>query len=398
MRAVATVAAALACAAGISAQSSSSSLSASSSPSASAAANSTATGTAAASDASSSPAASNATLLAQVPAYASADELPMNSTLQSVWSTDRARGTLTQGLTLLQNSTATAQGDAVYGVFVYYNETTAVRNGNQSSTDIPWIAFISCDNAVQSVVLDRAVTNSTEGNSALSNVTTLDLGNSTVGANATAGANSTTPTTTRVTQIEPSANLSTSLFEQAADQGATGIVLYSLQQQTCALNMTAFNSTDNSSLPIFTVPSKHVTDLINGQFASLAEPNRYFNTTLFNNATADLAQIIADQANLNSSSNFVLSSTTNYVLARIAPRYQANDSNNGVVATIGRATPTSASATGSVGTPTNAPSNEGGNTQPDNAAPAALARRSPASLALTGFVVGALIAGLGLLV
>lgn len=189
--------------------------------------------------------------------------------------------------------------------------------------------------------------------------------------------------------------------------------------QTCALNMTAFNSTDNSSLPIFTVPSKHVTDLINGQFAcvacspssrclltfanaqtcrSLAEPNRYFNTTLFNNATADLAQIIADQANLNSSSNFVLSSTTNYVLARIAPRYQANDSNNGVVATIGRATPTSASATGSVGTPTNAPSNEGGSTQPDNAAPAVLARRSPASLAVTGFVVGAVIAGLGLLV
>lgn len=95
MRAVAAVAAALACAAGISAQSSSSSLSASSSPSASAAANSTATGTAATPDASSSPAASNATLLAQVPAYASADELPMNSTLQSVWSTDRARGTLT---------------------------------------------------------------------------------------------------------------------------------------------------------------------------------------------------------------------------------------------------------------------------------------------------------------
>lgn len=83
------------------------------------------------------------------------------------------------------------------GVLLYFNETTA--NQNFTSTQIPWIAYISCDDAMQNYTMPA--------NSSIPAAT-----NGTVSA----GGNSTQ---------------TVSVLQQAEQLGAKGIVLYSTREQ-----------------------------------------------------------------------------------------------------------------------------------------------------------------------
>ncbi|GAA6048806.1 hypothetical protein JCM3770_003632 [Rhodotorula araucariae] len=317
----------------------------------------------------------NITVLGEVGAQANGTETPNNATLQSVWSTETSRGTLSQGLTLLQNSSGTAANQSVVGVFVYYDEETAVRNANSSvTTEIPWIAYISCDEPTQAVSVPVNEVNSTI--SAFGNVT------------AALPVNATASNGTAVGAASPQANITEGLFAQAEAQGAKGVLLYSAAQQSCSLNLTAHNST-NTSLPVFTTPSRNVANLVNGQFQNVAEEYRYFNASLLNNAAANLSSIVGANAGSNLTA-FVLSRPSYYVLARLVPSYAVNDSSNGVVATIGRAPPRSATASVAPG-----PTNSGG-AGTSGASPRP--QRSRTALALTGFLVGGLVAAVGVLI
>ncbi|GAA5840544.1 hypothetical protein JCM9279_007361 [Rhodotorula babjevae] len=382
----------LATALGVSAQSASSSVgSASSSPSTSGSTSASATSSA---GAAASTAAGNVTttgqeqeqnvtLLSTVAAQANSSEVPTNATLQGVWSVDESRGTLTQGMALLQNSTATAQNQSVLGVFLRYNESTALANANSSTTtSIPWIALISCDSpTTQSVELPADTANST----------LAVFGNATTAVNGSDSANGTTTGSS-----EAQANYTASVFGQAEAQGAQAIVLYSVLQQSCSLNFTALNMT-NTSLPIWTTPSQNVAQTVVSQFNNIAADHRYFNASLLNASAGNLSSLLEANQNANATT-LRLSSASYFVLARLAPYYNPNDSNNGVVATIGRnptatATQTqTASATGSV-----APTASGGAGNGGGSSGAASRFRSTASLAVTGFVVGGLVAGAGLL-
>ncbi|BGP42111.1 hypothetical protein JCM10449v2_006113 [Rhodotorula kratochvilovae] len=361
-----------------SAQSPSSSSAQSSASSSAASAASSATGTSSAgnSTASTAPTApQNVTVFGEVGAQANATETPFNGTMQSVWSTESSRGTLAQGLTLLQNSSGTAANQSVFGVFLYYDEETALRNANASATtEIPWIAYISCDEPTQSV--------SVPADEAISLAEAFGDAVEVVPVNGTASNG------TQGMQLQ--GNVTAGLFAQAEAQGASGVLLYSTTQQSCSLNYTILGNSTNTSLPIFSTPSRNVANLVISQFQNVAEDHRTFNASLLNAATGNLSAIIGANAGSNLTS-FVLSTPSNFILARLVPSYAENDSSNGVVATIGRA-PTK-SATGSV-----APSPTDGGGSGSGGTSGASPRRSRTSLAVTGFVVGGLIAGVGLLV
>ena len=100
------------------------------------------------------------------------------------------------------------------GVFLRFNETTALANANSSTTtSLPWIALISCDSpTTQSLELPADTANSTLA--VFGNATTA------VPVNSTAPGSS-----------EAQANFTASVFGQAEAQGAQAIVLYSVQQQ-----------------------------------------------------------------------------------------------------------------------------------------------------------------------
>jgi len=160
----------------------------------------------------------------------------------------------------------------VQGVFLRYNESTALANANSSTTtSLPWIALISCDSpTTQTVELPADTANSTLavfGNS----TTAVPVNGTTTGSS------------------EAQANYTASVFGQAQAQGAQAIVLYSVQQQvrplflsslaragsradpaallsqSCSLNFTALNMT-NTSLPIWTTPSQNVAQTVVSQF------------------------------------------------------------------------------------------------------------------------------------
>ncbi|GAA5934985.1 hypothetical protein JCM3775_004668 [Rhodotorula graminis] len=393
MARLATALVLLASALGASAQSSSSSVgSASSSPSSSGSSTATSSASAAASTASGNVTTTGqeqqetVTLVSTVAAQANSSQIPTNATLQGVWSVDESRGTLTQGMALLQNSTATAQNQSVLGVFLRYNESTALANANSSTTttSLPWIALISCDSpTTQSLELPADTANSTLAS--FGNATTA------VPVNGTDSANGTT------TGSSPAqANFTASVFGQAEEQGARAIVLYSVQQQSCSLNYTALNMT-NTSLPIWTTPSQNVAQTVVSQFNNIASDHRYFNASLLNASAGNLSSLLEANQNANATT-LRLSSASYFVLARLAPFYNPNESNNGVVATIGRnptatATQTqSAPATGTVGpapTASDGAGNGGGGSSG--------ASRSTAGLAMTGLVAGGLVAAAGLL-
>ena len=84
------------------------------------------------------------------------------------------------------------------GVVVQFNETSA--NLNYSSTSIPWIAYVSCDSAVQTATVPMSADNA---NATSTNATTA--GNQTA--------------------------MSYDLLQQAQDLGAVAVLLYSSQAQ-----------------------------------------------------------------------------------------------------------------------------------------------------------------------
>ncbi|BGP02102.1 Epiglycanin [Rhodotorula toruloides ATCC 204091] len=323
-----------------------------------------------------------------VPAFATGSSSTMNSTIQTGWSTDDARGTMKEGLTLLQNSTGTAENRTIYGVLLYFNETTA--NQNFSSTPIPWIAYISCDDAMQNYTMPE-----NSSTPAATNGTASAGGNSTQTAN---------------------------VLQQAEQLGAKGVVLYSTREQSCMLNytmlagnMTATNATlanstmtnstmanstmvaggnstsfVNGSIPIFSATSQRVAQIIISQFSNVDPNHRYFNSSALSAATANLTAVIPTNGSVN------LNVPTNFVLAQIVPSYSANDSSNGVVATLSRAQPAPTDSTTSRSASGSAPSQSatGG---PSSGVAKRDGGRSKVSLAVTGFLVGGLLGGMGLL-
>ncbi|BGP10147.1 hypothetical protein JCM10049v2_006030 [Rhodotorula toruloides] len=319
-----------------------------------------------------------------VPAFATGSSSSMNSTIQTGWSTDDARGTMKEGLTLLQNSTGTAENRTVYGVLLYFNETTA--NQNFTSTQIPWIAYISCDDAMQNYTMPA--------NSSIPAAT-----NGTVSA----GGNSTQ---------------TVSVLQQAEQLGAKGIVLYSTREQSCMLNytmlagsMSATNATLtnstmanstmanstmaaggnlNGSIPIFSATSQRVAQIIISQFSNVDPNHRYFNSSALSAATANLTAVIPTNGSVN------LNVPTNFVLAQIVPSYSANDSSNGVVATLSRAQPAPTDSTTSRSASGSAPS-QSASGGPSSGVAKRDGGRSKVSLAATGFLVGGLLGGVGLL-
>lgn len=204
-------------------------------------------------------------------------------------------------------------------------------------------------------------------------------------------------------------------------RSAQQLTLRFLPTQSCSLNSTALNGT-TSSLPIWTTPTQNIAQTVVNQFkcapssflltlphlryahreldatlrSNIPSENRYFNASLLNAATGNLTSLIEANQDANAST-LRLSSASFFVLARLTPSYDPTDSNNGVVATIGRA-PSSvpsqtASATGSVA----APSSTGGAGGEGNGGGSSAAGRGRE--VVTGLLVGvgALAAGAGLL-
>ncbi|GAA5961942.1 hypothetical protein JCM8115_001619 [Rhodotorula mucilaginosa] len=316
----------------------------------------------------------NVTVEGMVPAFANSTESALNATIQAVWSTDTARGTLTQGLTSLRDE----RNQTIYGVVVQFNETSA--NLNYSSTSIPWIAYVSCDSAVQTATVPVV-------NNANANVTST---------NATAAGNQTA--------------MSNDLLQQAQDLGAVAVLLYSSQAQSCTLNATllsgnasasAANGTSatsmNMTLPIFSTASQQVANIISEQFGNIAQTHRYFNSTLLTASAGNLSSILAD-ANNGSPASAVATTATDFLLARIEPTYDPTDSDNGIVATIGRAPPTaSATSSGRPAATGDASQNNGQGSTTSGAGARGSRRTSKVTLAAVGFTAGALLAGVGLL-
>lgn len=131
---------------------------------------------------------------------------------------------------------------------------------------------------------------------------------------------------------------------------------------------------------------------------NIAQTHRYFNSTLLTASAGNLSSILAD-ANSGSPASAVATTVTDFLLARIEPTYDPSDSDNGIVATIGRAPPT-ASATSSSGRPAatgDAPQNNGQGSTTSGAVARGQRRTSKVTLAAVGFTAGALLAGVGLL-
>ncbi|GAA5856925.1 hypothetical protein JCM8547_008468 [Rhodosporidiobolus lusitaniae] len=332
-----------------------------------------------------------------LPAYGTSSEGETNATLQAVWSTETGRGTMRQGLTLLQNSTGTAQNESVYGVFLQFNSSLAISN-ESTTTQIPWIAYISCDSSLETVTVSSS-SNSTSASATSAATSSAAIASSSAVVNGTAAMNG----TAGVMQVE--------LMNRAEELGARAIVLYSESQQSCVLNRTAFNPTtsanssnstvstsqNTTTLPIFSTSSP-LTSIISQQFSNLPLAYTYFNSTLLTASTGNLTALLSSVAGNTSSSDGVdvsgvtLTSPSDYLLAQLVPSYAESASDNGIVATIGHASPTSSSgpaASGSMGS---------GGSGGSNAASGRRVGRSRWALAATGFVVGGVIGGVGMLV
>ncbi|GAA6010610.1 hypothetical protein JCM10207_007763 [Rhodosporidiobolus poonsookiae] len=355
-----------------------------------------------------------------VPAFSTDVQGSNNATVTAGWSTDSARGTLTQGLTLLANSSQTASNSSIYGVVLQFNATHALSNAS-TSTDIPWIAFISCDEPSESVT------------SAGLPLSAASVSAAAATATATASvANGTAMNTTALAVNGTAGNTTLSLVDRATEFGASAVLLYSETGQSCALNLTALfpssnstasNSTSTSSnstsasnstlstapssqnysIPLFASPSQSITQLFFSQWTNLPPSYSYYNSTLLAESTGNLTAVVSAAAGSGSGSNSstggfgsIFNTPTNFLLARIVPYYTEGDSNNGVVATLSRAggpsstaSSPSQTASGSTGSPS---SGSGGS----NAARGRWERLG--GKALVGFVGGAVLAGVGVLV
>ncbi|GAA5883787.1 hypothetical protein JCM16303_002371 [Sporobolomyces ruberrimus] len=323
------------------------------------------------------------TVTAFTPAYTNSTESEKNSTFFAGWRTDQGQGTLNQGVTLLSNGTNTEANSTYYGVVVYFNETLAV---NQTSTPVPFIAFVSCDSnpstqATLQLPLDAngtvAMNSTLDGtNSTISGLTnsTDSMSNSTISGT---GTNSTSTNSTTMINGVNSTYFS-DIFNLAAEMGASSVLLYSEQAESCQINSTA-NAAFNGTIPIFTSPSRQITNLIlSSQFANIDEQHRYFNSTLLTASASNLSSIIT--------SGLAGTQPTEYLVGRLTASYNKNDSSNGVVATIGRAPSSTRTAEGSSRT-----TNPGqGGSNPSSGAESSYAR--------IGAVVTLLVAGIATLV
>ncbi|GAA5997661.1 hypothetical protein JCM5350_007435 [Sporobolomyces pararoseus] len=286
-----------------------------------------------------------ASAVAYTPAYSNTTASEKNSTFLAGWRSDQGQGTLNQGVTLLSNGTGTTNGSTYYGVVVYFNETSAL---NQSSTPVPWIAFVSCDpdnpstQATLALPFDTngtVATNSTLENNNSTMTNSTDLTNSTM-----SGMNSTDSTTMNTTTTINGVNSTylPDVFSLAAQLGASSVLLYSQQSESCQLNFTA-NAMFNNTIPIFSSPSRDVTDrILSSQFANIDESYRYFNSSLISSSASNLTSIIS------SPNNNTL--PTRFLIGRLTAAYDKNDSSNGVVATIGRAPTSTRTSQGSAQT------------------------------------------------
>lgn len=291
--------------------------------------------------------------LAYTPAYSNATVSEKNSTFLAGWRSDQGQGTLNQGVTLLSNGTGTNNGSTYYGVVVYFNESSAV---NQTSTPVPWIAFVSCDsNPSTQATLDLPFT----ANGTIAANSTLDGMNSTVISNSTDSLTNSTLSGLNATDSSAALNTTTingvnstylpDVFNLAAELGASSILLYSEQAESCQVNFTA-NEMFNNSIPIFGSPSRDVTNqILSSQFANIAEDHRYFNSSLLTSSASNLSTIISNPTN-----NTL---PTQFLIGRLTASFDKNDSSNGVVATIGRAPTSTKTAQGSAQTGGNTGSN-----------------------------------------
>jgi hypothetical protein len=114
-------------------------------------------------------------------------------------------------------------------------------------------------------------------------------------------------------------------------------------------------------------------------------------------SAGNLSSILAD-ANNGSPASAVATTATDFLLARIEPTYDPTDSDNGIVATIGRAPPTaSATSSGRPAATGDASQNNGQGSTTSGAGARGSRRTSKVTLAAVGFTAGALLAGVGLL-
>ncbi|GAA5897657.1 uncharacterized protein JCM6883_006771 [Sporobolomyces salmoneus] len=281
-----------------------------------------------------------ASALAYTPAYSNATASERNSTFLAGWRSEQGQGTLNQGVTLLSNGTDTQLNSTYYGIVVYFNETSAV---NQTSTPVPWIAFVSCDSnpsTEATLSLPFTVNGTIAANSTLEGsnqtISTLNLTDSTFNATDLSG-NSTSRTINGVNET-----YLPDVFSLAAGLGASSVLLYSEQAESCQLNYTA-NQIFNNSIPIFSSPSREVTNqILSSQFGNIASDHRYFNSTLLTSSASNLSSIIANPSNT--------SIPTQFLIGRLTASFDKNDSSNGVVATIGRAPTSTRTAQGTTQT------------------------------------------------
>lgn len=277
------------------------------------------------------------------------------------------------------------------GVVVYFNETSTL---NQSSTPVPWIAFVSCDpdnpstQATLALPFDTngtVATNSTLENNNSTMTNSTDLTNSTMSE-----MNSTDSTTTNTTTTINGVNSTylPDVFSLAAQLGASSVLLYSQQSEvsfpflsldrlTQVLTIPSSLSVVSTQLyrkrnvqqhdsdflfslsrrdrsnPVFSIRVSHSRNsstrslLHNWNTNPLPDSNidesyRYFNSSLISSSASNLTSIIS------SPNNNTL--PTRFLIGRLTAAYNKNDSSNGVVATIGRAPTSTRTSQGSAQT------------------------------------------------
>lgn len=125
---------------------------------------------------------------------------------------------------------------------MYFNETLAT---NQTSTPVPWIAFVSCDSnpstdattslpfSTNGTIATNSTLDGADNNSTLANSTESSMTNSTL-----SGSNSTESTSTNATTTINGVNATylPDLFSLAAQLGASSVFLYSEQAEVRSPN------------------------------------------------------------------------------------------------------------------------------------------------------------------
>ncbi|SCZ89059.1 BZ3500_MvSof-1268-A1-R1_Chr1-1g00925 [Microbotryum saponariae] len=208
----------------------------------------------------------------------------LTTTLKAVWTRNQSQGVFNDGLKLLAGEVS---GATLYGALLRF-DTSSYIDAN-STSDIPFVALVSCDQP--------------ETTTAPTNSSTL------------------------------SPNASMSIFDAAAKLGAQAVILYSSSSQSCILNL---NMTDNSTLalPVYSLPSQASTNMLLQQYNNIADAYQTFNST----ALAELT---------GSSSSLVSSNSSEPVpfLVAVITSNQTFENTSPIVATIGSVVPAASTTT-----------------------------------------------------